>query len=493
MTDEIPPDYTWPGFEALPTPLQDYHRRFFQAMAQRRPLTLREYRRAFRTLYAFMQEEGVGDLKALTTQHLETFQQWAYRRYHWAPGNMAACLRTLRRIGESLKGQGLLITHPFGQVPLLTSHVPPSADAQPLSWFRAIRRFVGWLKAQRMTPYTQSSYLQAFRHFHAYLLIAGACLPAELTAPHLEQFRAFLIRHPGRSRRPLSPLMQRITVERLERFVHWLTQEGFLQSTAFAESRRRTARFKTVLAEFLAYGRMRMAGGTQRQYFRNLQYFQDWLARRPKGQRVHNIDDVTVDVLTEYQRWLNTHATQADGTPLTQPEKEARLYSLKAFLHFCHRKGFLAQDLRPFLMVPRREHKVPKRLLSAEEMAQLLEAPSETTTVGIRDRALLELAYSGLRSAELLTLKTTEIQLEENRVFIRQAKGDKDRVVPMTSAARYWLGRWFRRRHEFCKGTDPETCFISKHARALSQRHFAVTLMRHARQRQKDTSSPPWM
>ena len=162
-----------------------------------------------------------------------------------------------------------------------------------------------------------------------------------------------------------------------------------------------------------------------------------------------------------------------------QSEKEARLYPLKAFLRFCFRKGFLSEDMRRFVVVPRREHKVPKRLLSAEEMAQLLEAPSERTTIGIRDRAMLEMAYSGLRSAELLTLKVTDIQLEENRVFIRQAKGEKDRVVPMTSAARYWVSRWLQRRPEFCKGTEPETCFLSKHARPLTRRHFAVTLLRH--------------
>ncbi len=479
--DAIPPDYTWPGFEALPEPLRDAHRRFFQAMAQRRPFTLREYRRAFRTLYDFLQDEQVGNLTALTTPQLEAFQQWCYRRHHWAPGNLAACLRTLRRIGAVLQELGVLTSNPFGQASLVTPHVPSSAAAQPLSWFRAIRRFMSWLRAQRMTPPTRGSYLQAFRHFHAYLAIAGACVPTELTPTHVEQFRVFLIKHPGRNRRPLSPLMQRLTVERLERFIHWLIQEGFLKATAFKQSGGRTARLKTVVAEFLAYGRMRMAAGTQRQYLRHLQYFQDWLAQRPKGQRVRNIVDVTVDVLTEYQRWLNTQATQTDGTPLSQSEKEARLYTLKAFLHFCYRKDFLPQDLRPFLLVPRREHKVPKRLLTDQEMAQLLDAPSETTTIGIRDRAMLELAYSGLRSAELLTLNVAEVQLEENRVFIRQAKGQKDRVVPMTSAARYWIGRWLRRRREFYQETDPETCFISKHARPLTPRHFAVTLQRHAR------------
>ena len=63
-----------------------------------------------------------------------------------------------------------------------------------------MRRFLRWLKAQRATPHTQGAYLQAVRHFRAYLAIAGSCLPSELTATHLAQFRAFFTQHPGRTR-----------------------------------------------------------------------------------------------------------------------------------------------------------------------------------------------------------------------------------------------------------------------------------------------------
>jgi hypothetical protein len=69
-TPSIPPDYTWPSFETLPEPLKLYHRRFFEAMAQRNPVTLREYRRAFLALYTFMQEQGLSELSDLIPKRL---------------------------------------------------------------------------------------------------------------------------------------------------------------------------------------------------------------------------------------------------------------------------------------------------------------------------------------------------------------------------------------------------------------------------------------
>lgn len=251
-----------------------------------------------------------------------------------------------------------------------------------------------------------------------------------------------------------------------------------------------TVRLRTALHEFFVYARARFAQETQKQYVRNLRAFHQWSALRPKRQRVYNLADVTPDVLADYQRCLNT-GMRPDGHPFTQPLKEARLYSLKAFLNFCHRKGFLSHDLRRFIIVPRREYKVPKPLLTAEEMTRLLEAPSEHTTVGIRDRAMLELAYSGLRSIELLNLTIEDIDLEENRVFLRETKGDKDRVVPMTQQAIYWVRRWLSRRTRYLNGAKSNVLFITKNGRPIGRRQFAVSLVRHAQRAQLPTPPSP--
>jgi integrase/recombinase XerD len=76
---------------------------------------------------------------------------------------------------------------------------------------------------------------------------------------------------------------------------------------------------------------------------------------------------------------------------------------------------------------PRTEKRLPN-VLSKEEIKQLLEAPRS-----LKHRAMLSLIYScGLRRSELLNLKPTDIDANRMLIIIRQAKGKKDRIVPLS-------------------------------------------------------------
>jgi integrase/recombinase XerD len=76
---------------------------------------------------------------------------------------------------------------------------------------------------------------------------------------------------------------------------------------------------------------------------------------------------------------------------------------------------------------PRREHHLPN-VLSKEEVKQILEAHGN-----IKHRAMLSLIYScGLRRSELLKLKLSDIDSKRGFVHIHQAKGRKDRIVPLS-------------------------------------------------------------
>jgi len=76
---------------------------------------------------------------------------------------------------------------------------------------------------------------------------------------------------------------------------------------------------------------------------------------------------------------------------------------------------------------PRREHKLPN-VLSKEEVKAILEAPTNT-----KHQAMLTLIYAcGLRRSELLSLKPQDIDSKRHLLIIRNAKGRKDRVVPIS-------------------------------------------------------------
>jgi len=77
---------------------------------------------------------------------------------------------------------------------------------------------------------------------------------------------------------------------------------------------------------------------------------------------------------------------------------------------------------------PRREKRLPN-VLSKNEIKLILEAP-----INLKHRSMLSLIYAcGLRRSELLNLKPKDVLSDRNLLFIRQSKGKKDRVVPISN------------------------------------------------------------
>lgn len=101
---------------------------------------------------------------------------------------------------------------------------------------------------------------------------------------------------------------------------------------------------------------------------------------------------------------------------------------LRSFYDFLMREGVLESNPAKSVSTPKLEKKVPN-FLYIEEVKQLLEAPSMTEPLGIRDRAILELLYaSGIRVSECMGLKLGDLDLDTGmaRVF---GKGAKERIV----------------------------------------------------------------
>lgn len=88
---------------------------------------------------------------------------------------------------------------------------------------------------------------------------------------------------------------------------------------------------------------------------------------------------------------------------------------------------------------PKRMKQLPN-VLSKEEVKQILEAH-----LNIKHRTMLSLIYScGLRRNELLKLKPTDIDAKRNLIIIRQAKGKKDRIVPLSDKILQMLRTYYK-------------------------------------------------
>ncbi|HPX06420.1 MAG TPA: tyrosine-type recombinase/integrase [Tenuifilaceae bacterium] len=88
---------------------------------------------------------------------------------------------------------------------------------------------------------------------------------------------------------------------------------------------------------------------------------------------------------------------------------------------------------------PRPEHKLPN-VLSKEEVKRILAAPQN-----IKHRTMLSLIYAcGLRRSELLELKPNSIDSKRNLLIIRQSKGNKDRIVPLSEKTIIMLRNYYK-------------------------------------------------
>ena len=159
-------------------------------------------------------------------------------------------------------------------------------------------------------------------------------------------------------------------------------------------------------------------------------------------------------------------ALSADGaSPATVARKLAAIRGLFDFLVRIER---IEQNPADLVSSPKKEQKLP-RLLSAEQARALLEGIPARTPLELRDRAMLELAYScGLRCEEIvdLDLDSMDYETEQLRVL---GKGSKERLLPVGEPAQRALRRYCERGRQALIDDRSETAlFLSKSGRRLS-------------------------
>lgn len=101
----------------------------------------------------------------------------------------------------------------------------------------------------------------------------------------------------------------------------------------------------------------------------------------------------------------------------------------------------------------KRPKSIPKihRCWSEKSIQQIIESPSLNKNIGIRDRCFFELFYAtGIRRQELVSLRVFDVDLTEKVVFIR-GKGNRERMLPITLNALYWLEKYAKVRMELCR------------------------------------------
>jgi integrase/recombinase XerC/integrase/recombinase XerD len=195
---------------------------------------------------------------------------------------------------------------------------------------------------------------------------------------------------------------------------------------------------------------------TRRAYAVDLDQFAEWakdLGLGPEGIRYRDV--------RRYAAGLSF----AKAAPATVARKLAAIRSLYGFLVRTERAS---QNPAELVSSPKRAERLPK-VLSGEQMRTLLERIPAAAPLELRDRAMLELAYScGLRCEEIVNLDCRSLDFESEQLRVL-GKGGRERVLPVGEPAQLALRRYLDRgRHALLADRGETALFLSKSGRRLS-------------------------
>jgi integrase/recombinase XerD len=118
-----------------------------------------------------------------------------------------------------------------------------------------------------------------------------------------------------------------------------------------------------------------------------------------------------------------------DGRPLTLSSQRVRLQKLRGFCKWMAKTEALPFNPASEVELPRLERRLPRAVLNEKEVEQVLAMPDLDKPTGVRDRAMMEVLYStGIRRAELTSLRLPDIDGERGTLTVRLGKGKKDRI-----------------------------------------------------------------
>jgi len=171
---------------------------------------------------------------------------------------------------------------------------------------------------------------------------------------------------------------------------------------------------------------------TQQAYAGNLVKFFEWL----DGKGIRDVRRVVKDTLQAYMLHLAEAKTARTGQPLGWSSVGVRVRAVKRFFEWLEATQKVLVNPAEVIHEPRRRSRLPKMILTRDEVEKMLEIPNLATPGGIRSRAILEVFYStGIRLGEMTALQVQDVNFEEGLLRVNEGKGAKDRVVPLGKQA----------------------------------------------------------
>lgn len=168
----------------------------------------------------------------------------------------------------------------------------------------------------------------------------------------------------------------------------------------------------------------KLSKNTSENYIRDISQYCEFLM---KYRNISNPEDITIDDVRSYLNSLKRNH-------ISSASQSRKLSAIKSFHKFLMLEKYVTKNVAKLVQNPKLEKKLPT-VLSIEEVDNLLNCLTEDTPLELRNKTMIELAYSsGLRVSELINLKIGNLHLQSGFIEI-YGKGNKERIVPVGGEA----------------------------------------------------------
>ncbi|WP_302379611.1 site-specific tyrosine recombinase XerD [uncultured Alistipes sp.] len=212
----------------------------------------------------------------------------------------------------------------------------------------------------------------------------------------------------------------------------------------------------------------RLAQNTVEAYMRDLRSFAHFILR------MYDVPPAKVEepMVQRYVTWLYDRGRE-------KASQARSLSGVKSFFNFLLISDRIESSPAEFVLTPKFGRHLPD-VLTTGEIDRIIAAVDGTTPKEIRDAAMLEVLYScGLRVSELTSLRIRDLFFGEGYIRVT-GKGDKQRLVPISSTARERIHRYLEVRRSARAGE--ETLFLNNRGSSLT-RVMIFTILREAARR----------
>ena len=221
-----------------------------------------------------------------------------------------------------------------------------------------------------------------------------------------------------------------------------------------------------------------LSGNTLSAYRSDLTGFETWLQKKGLGLKTASRAELLGYLAANVRQGLNPRSSAR------------RLSTLRRFYRYLLREGMIQDDPTADIRSPSLGRPLPKAITEAS-VEKLLAAPGDTT-LGLRDRAMLETMYaSGLRVSELVTLALNELDLTTGLVRVT-GKGGRERIVPLGDEATSQLRNYLDRARPELSGEQKKgAVLITRRGTPMTRQAFWQLIKRYTALAGIDTTLSP--